>query len=76
MPRLAFVDGVNIDMYFKDHAPPHVHPFHVDDEVLVVIRDGSVYAGALSSNQLSLVRDYVAANVEELLARWAAFGGG
>lgn len=63
-------------MYFKDHARPHVHAFHGEDEVLVVIRDGSVYVGALSGNQLSLVRDYVSANVEELLARWAAFGGG
>ena len=76
MPRLASFDGVDVYRYFKDHAPPHVHAFHGEDEVLVVIRDGSVYAGALSGNQLSLVRDYVAANVEELLARWAAFGGG
>lgn len=45
MPRLASFDGVDIYMYFKDHAPPHVHAFHGDDEALVVIRDGSVYAG-------------------------------
>lgn len=55
---------------------PHVDAFHAEDEVLVVIRDGSVYAGSLPSKRLGLVQDYVAANVEELLARWASFGGG
>ena len=75
MPRLASFDGVDIYMYFKDHAPPHVHAFHGDDEALVVIRDGSVYAGSLG-NKLGLVQDYVSVNVEELLARWASFGGG
>jgi hypothetical protein len=63
-------------MYFRDHAPPHVHAFYGEDEVLVVIRDGFVYAGAMQANKLALVRAYVAANVAELLARWTAYGGG
>ena len=70
------IDGVDVYMYFRDHAPPHVHAFYGDDEVLVVIRDGSVYIGSIQANKLALVRDYVAANVEELLARWATCGGG
>lgn len=76
MPRLASFDGVDICMYFKDHAPPHVHAFYGDDEALVVIADGSVYTGPLPGHELGLVRDYVAANEQELLARWAACGGG
>lgn len=76
MPRLASFDGVDIYMYVKDHAPPHVHAFHGDNEVLVVIPDGSVYAGSFPSNKLSVVQDYVSANREVLLAPWAAFGGG
>lgn len=76
MPQLASFDGIEIYMYFRDHAPPHVHAFHGDDEVLVVIRDGSVYAGSLPANKLGQVRGYVAANIPELLARWATYGGG
>ncbi len=76
MPQLASFDGIDIYMYFKDHAPPHVHAFHGDDEVLVVIRDGSVYAGSLPGRKVELVRDYVAANTQELMARWATYGGG
>lgn len=76
MPRIAAFDGIEIYMYFRDRAPPHIHAFCGEDEVLVVIRDGSVYAGAMQANKLALVRAYVAANVAELLARWTAYGGG
>jgi hypothetical protein len=47
-----------------------------DDEVLVVVRDGSGYAGSLPAAKLALVREYVAANVDDLLARWVTYGGG
>ena len=63
-------------MYFRDHAPPHVHAFHGDDEVLVVVTDGSVYAGSLPGPKLLLVRRFVAADVDQLLTRWASYGGG
>lgn len=76
MPQLASFDGIDICTYFRDHAPPHVHAFYGDDEALVVVADGSVYAGALPTRKLVLVQEYVAANVEELLARWATYGGG
>lgn len=76
MPQLASFDGIEIYMYFKDHAPPHIHAFHGDDEALVLIRDGSIFAGSLPANKLGPVRAWVAANAAVLLARWAAFGGG
>ena len=75
MPRLASLDGVDIYMYFKDQAPPHLHALYGEDEALVAIRDGSVYTGSLPPNKLALVVAYVAGNTEELLARWAAYGG-
>lgn len=56
MPKIASLDGVDIYMYFKDHAPPHVHAFYGDDEVLVVVRDGSVHTGSIPTSKLSLVR--------------------
>ena len=76
MPRLASLDGVDIYMYFKDHAPPHVHAFHGDDEALVLIRDGAVYVGAIPGAKLLLVQSFVEVNRVELLARWATYGGG
>lgn len=41
-----------------------------------MVRDGSVYAGSLPTSKLGLAQEYVAANVQELLARLATFGGG
>ena len=76
MPRLVCIDGVDIYMYFKDHAPPHVHGIYGDDEALVTIRDGGVYAGSLPANKLAVVSGYVLANTETLLARWRDYGGG
>jgi len=76
MPQIASFDGIDLYMYFRDHAPPHVHAFYGDDEALVVIADGSVYAGKLPARRLVLVQDHVASRVEELLTRWTAYGGG
>jgi hypothetical protein len=76
MPKLASLDGTDVYMYFRDHAPPHVHAFHGDDEVLVVIRDGSVYQGQIAAAKLALVRLYVAAHADELRERWKTYGGG
>ncbi len=76
MPKLASLEGVDIYMYFKDHAPPHVHAFYGEHEVLVVVRDGSVYAGYIPAKKLAVVQTYVAANVDDLLVRWEQYGGG
>ena len=76
MPRLTSIDGVDMYMYFRDHAPPHVHAFHGDDEALVRVHDGTVFAGALPFGKLALVQAYIEDNRVELLARWTAYGGG
>lgn len=76
MPKLTSIEGVDIYMYFKDHAPPHVHAFYGDDEVLVVIRDASVYAGSIPHNKMFHVNRYIADHIDDLLARWKAYGGG
>ena len=41
-----------------------------------MVQDGSVYAGSLPSGKLGLAQEYVAANMQQLLARWATLGGG
>ncbi len=76
MPRIADFNGVVIEMYFRDHAPPHVHAFHGDDEALIAIRTQEVLEGSLPSKPLRLAREWIAARVEELLAKWTEFGGG
>ena len=52
-----------------------VHVVHVEDEVLLVIRDGSIYAGSIAANKLTTARVWVASRVETLLGRWTDLGG-
>lgn len=76
MPTLHAEDGVEICMYFFDHNPPHVHAFHADEEVLLVIRTGAILDGSMRANKLAIAKAYVAANVDALLARWDEYSGG
>ncbi|WP_460909411.1 DUF4160 domain-containing protein [Spirosoma areae] len=50
MPTVVFVDGVKIEMYYDDHAPPHIHAKYAGYEALLVITDGSVYRGFCQVN--------------------------
>ena len=76
MPRLISIDGVDISMYFRDHAPPHVHAYFGDEEALITIRDGLLYEGSLPAAKLVVAQSYVQGNTEQLLARWVEYRGG
>jgi hypothetical protein len=71
MPRLSAFYGVVIYMYWRDHAPPHFHAEYGDQEALVVIGDGRVYAGSLPPRALRLVREWRRLHLDELHHAWA-----
>lgn len=35
MPTISIVDGVKIEMFYNDHAPPHFHAMIGGQEVLI-----------------------------------------
>lgn len=70
MPAVGQFEGISLYMYFKDHNPPHVHAFHGDNEVLLVIRDGSVLAGGLPGRHQAAAVAWVVEHTAELAARW------
>jgi hypothetical protein len=65
MPTIALVDGVKVQMFFNDHAPPHFHATLGNDEVLVAIRTLDVIRGSLPPaklrRMLAWARDHQAA---------------
>ncbi|GAB3640034.1 DUF4160 domain-containing protein [Spirosoma arcticum] len=73
MPVIALLDGLKIEMYFNDHAPPHIHAKHAEHEVLITIQEFAVFAGYLPARQLKQVQQYVTTNQEKLLARWKQY---
>lgn len=62
------VRGIDIEMYFDDHAPPHFHARYGGHEALIVIATGDVYAGSLPGRALRLVREWLRYTVTSSLA--------
>lgn len=57
-------------MYWADHAPPHFHAVYGADEALIVIADGSIYAGSLPPTARRLVRRWHSLHRDELMRAW------
>jgi hypothetical protein len=70
MPRLSEFYGIVIYMYWRDHPPPHFHAIYGDHEAVLLIEDGSVYAGELPRTALQLVRQWASEHRDELFVNW------
>lgn len=66
MPRISSFFGIVIEMYFKDHPPPHFHVKHGGEEAKIEIATGNVLRGSLAPRVLRLVRKWVELHREEL----------
>jgi hypothetical protein len=66
MPRISSFFGIVIEMYFKDHPPPHFHAIYGDEEAKIEIATGAVLRGSLSTRALRLVREWLEIHREEL----------
>lgn len=66
MPRISSFFGIVIEMYFKDHPPPHFHARYGDESAKIAIATGEVIAGSLSPRSLSLVREWLEQHRTEL----------
>lgn len=73
MPTLVRFDGIQIVMNTRDHLPAHVHVLFKEDEVVVEIADGAVYAGSIAGHALTAARTWIAANRDDLMVRWAEY---
>ena len=70
MPVVSRFFGIAVVFYWEDHLPPHFHAKYGDDEAMIDIRAGAVLRGALPRRALSLVEEWRAMHVEELLDNW------
>jgi len=59
MPTVALLAGVKIEIFFRDHVPPHVHATYAEHEALIVIENASIYEGSLPRKQLRIAVEYV-----------------
>jgi uncharacterized protein DUF4160 len=70
MPTIAIFYGIMIRMYWRDHAPPHIHALYQGFEALLAIETGKVIGGHLPPNALRIVRDWVGLRRLELAENW------
>jgi Domain of unknown function (DUF4160) len=70
VPRISEFYGIVIEMFFRDHPPPHFHARYSGDEALVEIATGDVIAGSLPPRATRLVREWAAMHRGELSDNW------
>jgi hypothetical protein len=70
VPTIAIFYGIVIRMYWRDHAPPHVHAIYQGFEALIAIESAEVIGGHLPPNALRIVREWVGLRSVELAENW------
>ena len=70
MPTISVFFGIVVQMYWRDHNPPHIHVWYQGIEALVSIETGDVIAGTLPKKAAKLVRDWVKVRRPELKTNW------
>jgi hypothetical protein len=73
MPTIKLLDSIKIQVYFRDHMPPHFHAIYNEYEVLMEINSLEVYSGSLPNKQMRKVREYAEKNQEFILKKWNEF---
>ena len=70
MPTISTFYGILIQMFWKDHAPPHFHALYAEDEALIDIRTLEIIEGRLPRRALALVLEWAQEHRVELLEDW------
>jgi len=67
MPTVKTIDAVKIDIYSREHLPPHFHILYAEYEELIVIETLNTYIGYVPKKQRKKVTDWALNNRKYLL---------
>ncbi len=70
MPIVSRFFGIVIAFYWEDHFPAHFHAKYSGDEAMINVLNGEVLRGSLPRRALSLINEWRALHVEELMENW------
>lgn len=70
MPTISVFYGILIQMFWREHAPPHFHALYAEHEALIDIRTLAVIRGSLPSRALTLVQEWATVHQNELMEDW------
>ncbi|QOR73919.1 protein of unknown function [Cruoricaptor ignavus] len=69
MPEISRFYGIIIQMFFKDHNPPHFHVSYGEYRAIVSIETGLV-EGKMPARALKMVFEWLEIHKDELLQNW------
>jgi hypothetical protein len=64
---VKIIDNIKIDIYSREHPPPHFHAKYAEFEELVEIKTLETYAGKIPKVQRKKVIDWVEGNKQFVL---------
>jgi hypothetical protein len=67
-PVIEIIDGIKIEIYSREHLPPHFHAKYGEFEVLININTGDIEEGKFPRNKLKVVKNWIADKENKLLA--------
>ena len=67
MPTLKIIDNIKIDIFSREHPPPHFHAKFAEFEELIEINSLETYAGRIPKVQRKKVIDWAVENKKFLL---------
>ncbi len=70
MPTISVFFGIVIQMFWREHAPPHFHAVYAEFEAEIDIRTLDVIRGALPRRALALVLEWATEHRVELMEDW------
>jgi len=70
MPTISAFYGIIIQMFFRDHAPPHFHVKYAEYKGIIDIQALNMIEGNLPRRALNLVLDWAELHQAELLTDW------
>ena len=51
MPTIKIIDSIKIDVYSREHPPPHFHVLFAEFEELIIIETLETYIGYIPASQ-------------------------
>jgi hypothetical protein len=70
MPTISIFFGIVVQMYWRDHPPPHFHAYYQGFEGLFAIETGELIAGQMSPGPKRIVKAWTLRHQQELLENW------
>ena len=70
MPTISIFFGCVVQMYWRNHSPPHVHVVYQGLEALFAIETGEIIAGEIPPAVARLIRGWIERRRGELVANW------